>query len=1066
MDIRNAEAVYPLSFVQEALFSENTDKQERGVGQCKVALRGQLDFTAFEKAWQQVCSRHSILRSFFVSKRLEKPLQVVHKELDFPVHRIAFSELSPPEQEDRLTNFLSEDRNRYFDPYEAPLIRATVCELSAAEHYLICAYHKLVLDEQSLRLLLQEVFVCYAELCQKTSSRVSPDHTYRNYLTWLKQQDITATESFWRSELEDFIAPTPLVVERTDSEEVSDETAEIKFSLAETSDLKTWSEQHGLSSTTLAAAAWALLLSRYSDEKDVVFGLHTSGRSCRLEGSEFIVGPFANTLPVRARVSPGMSTVEWLKEFETSRLAARNHEYVSLKQLRNWIGVPESLPVFESSLRIVTGLNDFPSGPFAGLTVGEPEILEPQETPLVLTALFGDELILRMSYDGNRFAQFVITGMLEQLQTLLRGFITHADQPVSQLPLLSEATLRQLLVDWNGVDDGEQYDQCLHQLFEAQVERTPNTLAVVFENQQLTYRELNQRANQLAHHLKSLGVGRSVLVGLCVERSPEMVIGILAVWKANGAYIPLDPSYPFPRLNSMLTTAKPPVLLSQERLMEDLPSYFGHVVLLDSDWPEIASARDDNPENLIKSSDLAYVIYTSGSTGEPKGVMVPHRGVCNSSSVYARVINMPPGSRMLQLTSIGFDMSIFDIVPALISGLTLCLAPQTPPLGADLFRILQEQKIQIISLPPSVLNTVPSTELPELSFIGVAGEAVSRELVARWSPGRRFYNAYGPAEGSIWVSGTFLDVNGPPVIGHPIANLKLYLVDSLMRLVPVGVPGELCIGGRLAVTWGYLRQPEVTADKFVPDPFSSEPGARLYRTGDLARFLPDGNLDFVGRTDSQVKIRGFRIELGEVEAILGRHQAIREVVVVVRQDVPGDNRLVAYVVPQQREALTTSELHAYLKKRLPENMVPSSFVTLDALPLSPNGKVDRRALPAPDTDRPRLHQSFIPPQTETEQVLAKIWADVLHVEKIGIHDNFFELGGHSLLATQVTSRVRDLLQVDLSLPTLFEAPTVAGASKLIEKARDNGVASAPQAPIAPVSREKRRMNEAALKAAR
>lgn len=1065
MDIRNAEAVYPLSFVQESLLWRSTNKQDDAGGcQCKVALRGQLDFPAFEQAWQQVCSHHSILRSFFVSKRLEKPLQVVHKELGFPVHRIAWPVSSLQEQEERLASILREDRNRSFDPYEAPLIRATVCEISSSEHYLICTYHGLVLDEQSLLLVLKEVFVRYAELCQKSNSQLSPNYTYRNYLTWLKQQDTAATESFWRSEFEDFTAPTPLVVTPTETLKGSDEAAEITFSADETRELKAWSEQNQIGLTTLAAAAWGLLLSRYSDEKDVVFGLRTSGRPCRLEAVELMVGSFARTLPVRARVSSQMTTLEWLKEFETSRAASQNHEYVSMREVRNWIDMPDGLPVFESSLRVSTGPGGFPSAPFAGLTVGEPEILEQRETPLALKALFGAELVLQMSYDAERFEQAMITGMLEQMQTLLRCFISRSDEQLAQLPLLSESTQRQLLVDWNGVDNGERYDQCLHQLFEAQVERTPNTLAVIFENQQLTYQQLNQRANQLAHHLRSIGVGPGVLVGLCVERSPEMVIGILAVWKANGAYIPMDPSYPFTRLNSMLATAKPSVMLSQERLVEELPSYFGQVVLLDSDWSKIALERDDNPENLIESDDLAYVIYTSGSTGEPKGVMVPHRGVCNSSSVYARIINMPPGSRMLQLTSIGFDMSIFDIVPALISGLTLCLAPQSPPLGGDLLRILQDQKIEIISLPPSVLATVPLTELPDLSFIGVAGEAVSSELVARWSPGRRFYNAYGPAEGSIWVSGGFLDVNGPPVIGRPIDNLKLYLVDSLVRLVPVGVPGELCIGG-IAVTWGYLRQADPTADKYVPDPFGSEPGARLYRTGDLARFLPDGNLDFVGRTDSQVKIRGFRIELGEVEAVLGRHKLIREVVVVVRQDVPGENRLVAYVAPHQKESLTATELHTYLKKKLPENMVPSIFVMLDALPLSPNGKVDRRALPAPDANRPQLHQSFVPPQTETEQVLATIWADVLHLEKIGIHDNFFELGGHSLLATQVASRVRDLLQVDLTLPALFEAPTIAGTSKLIESARDNGVAPPRQTPITPVSRETRRMDQAALKAA-
>jgi acyl-coenzyme A synthetase/AMP-(fatty) acid ligase/aryl carrier-like protein len=457
---------------------------------------------------------------------------------------------------------------------------------------------------------------------------------------------------------------------------------------------------------------------------------------------------------------------------------------------------------------------------------------------------------------------------------------------------------------------------------------------------------------------------------------------------------------------------------------------------------------------------LAYVIYTSGSTGQPKGVMVPHRGVCNSSDVYARVIDMPPGSRMLQLTSLGFDMSVFDIVPALLSGLTLCLAPQAPPLGQDLLRLLQEQKIQIMSFPPSVLATIPFVELPELRFIGVAGEAVTAELVERWAPGRRLYNAYGPAEGSIWVSGAFLDGSRSPHIGSPIDNIELYLLDSRLRPVPVGVPGELCIGG-IGVTWGYFRQPDVTADKYVPHPFSRTPGARLYRTGDLARYLPDGTIDFVGRTDSQVKIRGFRIELGEVEEMLGRHPGVRETVVVAREDVPGDKRLVAYLLPQSEQAPTTTDLHNYMRQKLPENMIPSAFILLDEWPLSPNGKVDRRALPAPDTARPELKEAFVPPRNPIEAMLASIWIDVLRLEQVGVHDNFFQLGGHSLLATQIVSRVRETLQVDLSLPQIFEAPTITALAQLIE-ATTGPDAATTQPGIEPVARESHRINWSTL----
>ena len=1068
MNIRDTEAIYPLSPLQEAtlLHGDSGKEPENEIGQWSCTLQGDLAVPAFENAWQQVINRHAMLRSFFVWQRVESPVQVVHKQLSFSLAKQNWLGESAPQPQERLETFLQFDREQPFDPSEAPLIRATLCQTAEDLHQLVVTYHRLVLDDWSVQLVLKDLFDCY-EACRLGQALPPPSSlSYRNYLAWLKHQDRSRAEAFWREELAGMIAPSPLgdqvTADLSDRQAAYDEQG-LRLSVAEAASLQALAREHALDLRTIVQGAWAVLLSRYSDDTDVVFGVGLSGRPPDLEGSAFLVGPCMNTLPMRAHLFPDQPTISWLKALDTRQSALPQYAYNSPLQVQAWSEVGGGQPLFES--RVVFDdpeAEHLSPGPRAGINICDIRASGPTNLPLTLEARFAPDFSLRLIYDRRRFDSGAIGRMLEQMQTLLQGITQHPEQPLSTLPLLSESSLRQMLVEWNDTQTDAPQDRCIHHLFEAQAERTPDTFAVIYEQERLTYQQLNRKANQLAHYLQKFGVGRGVLVGLCVERSVEMIVGILGVMKAGGAYVPLDPSYPFERICSMLEDAKPPVLLTQERLIDELPSYQGQAVFLDSDWPSIAKQPEEAPASNARAEDLAYVIYTSGSTGKPKGVMVPHRGVCNSSDFYARVINLPPGSRMLQLTSIGFDMSVFDIVPALISGLTLCLADQDPPLGAELLRVLQQQEIEVISFPPSMLATIPVSDLPKLRFIGVAGEAVSAELIALWSPGRRFYNAFGPAEGSIWVSGTFLDGSREPHIGRPIDNIKLYLLDSQWRPVPIGVPGELCIGG-VGVTWGYLRQPDVTAEKYIPDQFSDSPGARLYRTGDLARYLPNGELDFLGRIDHQVKIRGFRIELGEVEAVLGRHPAVREVVVIVREDSPGDRRLVAYLVPQPGQAPGISELHGYLKKKLPDNMVPSAFVLMEALPLSPNGKIDRRALPAPDVTRPELEAPFVAPRGHIEETLAKIWADVLKLKQVGIHDNFFELGGHSLIATQVVSRLRDTLQVELSLPRFFEAPTIVKLAKVIEQVREDE--SAPQQPsIVPVSRETRRLKRSALEA--
>ncbi len=681
-------------------------------------------------------------------------------------------------------------------------------------------------------------------------------------------------------------------------------------------------------------------------------------------------------------------------------------------------------------------------------------------------ASLGNELTLVIPSDGQECCWFYdaealdsdsIARMLRSFATFLQGIVTDTAQRIAYLTLLSQEECDKILVEWNSTQTEYPQDLCIHQLFEAQVERTPDAVAVVFEAQQLTYRELNRRANQLAHYLLTLGVGPDVLVGICVERSLEMVVGLLGILKAGGAYVPLDPEYSKSRLAFMLHDTQAPILLTQKRLHECLPQSVAKVVCLDTDWKQISLLCDRNPANVAKPMNLAYVIYTSGSTGQPKGVMIPHRSICNHLLWMQTAFQLTEVDRVLQKTSLSFDVSTFELFWPLLAGLRVIIAkPGGHQDTAYLVKLIAQQKITFLHAVPSLLQVLLESEELEtcncLRYVTCGAEALPNELKERFFARLdvQLYNAYGPTEAAVGViyAQCQRGSNQPIVpIGRPIANTQIYLLDSHQKPQPIGVPGELHIGG-VGLARGYLNRLELTAERFIPNPFSSDPGAILYKTGDNARYLADGNIEYLGRIDHQVKIRGFRIELGEIEAVLSQHPAVLQTVVIAREDVPGDKRLVAYVVPNQEPAPTVNgdwrgvpplsqtgvDLRRFLKEQLPVYMIPNAFVMLDTLPLTPNGKVDRRLLPVPDTSDKSLEAGFVPPRTPTEEVLAGIWAEVLRVE-VGIHDNFFELGGHSLLATQVISRVRQTFNVELPLRTLFEAPTVADLGSSLETVR-------------------------------
>ncbi|HEU5200166.1 MAG TPA: amino acid adenylation domain-containing protein [Ktedonobacterales bacterium] len=1068
MQMKNVEDIYPLSPPQQGMLFHTLYAPQSGIycEQLGMTFHSPLERERFKEAWQYVIERHPILRTAFVWEGLDEPLQIVRRRVEIPWEEYDWQGGSASEQAARLQAFLQADRSRGFDLAHAPLMRLTLLRLSPETAQCIWSYHHLLLDGVSTNLILHEVFACYQALQQGQMSNLPRPRPYRDYIAWLQEQDLTAAEAFWRQYLKGFTAPTPLVVDQPSgagasaTEEGSGEY-EIRLSRERTSALQAFARQHQLTLNTLLQGAWALLLSRYSGEIDVVFGITVSTRPATLVGAESMVGVFINSLPLRVQVSPEEQVLAYLKKVQVAQIEARQYDYSPLVQVQGWSETPRGQPIFESLLVFENYSTE------AAQTEPDEERRlvdtwwgkERATYPLTLTVSPHTELMLRVGYELARFDEQTIQRLLGHLLQLLEGMLAGPEQQLEAIPLLTVPERHQLLLAWNHQParaSDDLAEACLHELFEAQAARTPDAVAVAYGDCQVTYAELNARANQVARYLSQRGVRSEILVGLCVERSVEMIVGLLGILKAGGAYVPLDPSYPPERLAFMLVDAHAPVLLTQEALSNQHASTLQssstspQVILLDADWPQIAQESTANLASGVYPANLAYTIYTSGSTGRPKGVIVSHRGLGNLARAQIDAFAVTLASRVLQFASPSFDAAVSELAMALLAGGTLCLDLEPILHSApDLLRMLREQSITTVTLPPSLLAVLPVEELPALRTIVVAGEVCQPEWLARWAAeGRHLRNAYGPTEVTVCATIMAWDGSRPNLpIGRPIANTVVYLLDQQMQPVPIGVPGELYLGG-IGLARGYLGRPDLTAERFVPHPFVDEKnaGARLYKTGDLARYLPDGNLEFVGRRDTQVKVRGYRIELEEIEARLAAHPAVQAATVVVWEDhtqsVPealtseeeeasGEKRLVAYLVFQPGKTLTSHQLYDFLQQQLPAYMIPSVFVELKVLPLTPSGKVDRRALPSPDEARVQTSERFVPPRNSVEEELAQIWADVLGLERVSVEDNFFELGGHSLLATQVTSRIREALQIEMPVWTIFETLTIAELAKAI-----------------------------------
>ncbi|MBG1241152.1 non-ribosomal peptide synthetase [Nostoc sp. NZL] len=1060
--MNNIDDLYELSPMQQGMLFHTLYAPESEVyfEQLLCILSGELNFIAFQQAWEQVVARHPILRSSFYWKEIEKPLQMVSKQVDLPWEKLDWRNFTPDEQQQHLEDFLKCDRQKGFELDVAPLMRFTIIQLENYTYQFIWSHHHILFDGWSMQIILKEVLAFYEAHQRGEHLRLQSVRPYREYIEWLQQQDIDQAKNFWQTTLQGFETPTFLGGNRG-LETYNEQSFQLSQTVTEK--LQYAARQYHLTLNNLVQGAWALLMSRYSGESDVVFGATVSGRPPTLEQVDSMVGLFINTLPIRVKVTNKTELLPWLKQLQTQALEQQQYAYCSLAEIQKLSDIPPGVPLFASILVFENyPLDSAKQETKKTLEISHISCFERTNYPLTVVINPASQLSGRIVYDTSRFEEQTIARMIRHFQTLLTGMSVNLQRNISQLSLLSADEEDQLILLENQQEIYSINYKCIHVLFEQQVEKTPDAVAIVYKQQNLTYRELNNRANQLAHYLQSLGVKPEVRVGICVERSLEMVIGILAILKAGGAYIPLDPAYPSERLAFMLEDVQIPILLTQTHLQDRLPINNQTVVNLDSDWKIIAQHKEDNLHSEVNPENLAYIIYTSGSTGTPKGTEVTHRSIIGFI-FGVDYIHLDAEQIWLQHSSISWDALTLELWPPFLYGGRCVLYPDKIPTPEGLSQIIQEQRVNILFLTTALFNLMIDMMpegLSEIKQLMFGGESVSVPHVRRaleLLPGTQLIHAYGPSECTVFTCCYPIpkqlaeNVHSIP-IGKPIGDRQVYLLDKDLHRVPLGVSGELYVGGA-SVARGYLNQPTLTREKFILNPFVE--GDKLYKTGDLARRFPDGNLEFIGRIDTQMKIRGFRIELAEIEAILLQHLDINQVVAIVREDEPGNKYLVAYLITKNNQP-TPSSLRNFLKKKLPDYMIPTAFVFLEALPLTPNGKINHRALPAPDTSQRNLEVDFVAPRTPTEQELATIWTEVLKVKQVGIHDNFFELGGHSLLATQIISRLREVFSLDFALRYLFENPTIA---ELAEKVSDQQIEQAENDDLASILQEVEHLSE-------
>ncbi|MEH2238479.1 non-ribosomal peptide synthetase [Nostoc sp.] len=1055
--------VFPVSFAQQRLWFLDQLIPNNTIYNVPTVIRltGSLNLTALEQTFNEIVDRHESLRTTFIVLD-GQPLQAIAPSLTIPISVLDLQLLPDGKGELEARRIITAEIEHPFNLSSGPLLRVKLLVLSKTEHILLMNMHHIICDDWSIGVLIRELGMLYTAFAQNQTPFLSElPLQYADFAHWQRewlQGEVLQTQlTYWQQQLNG-ISMLHLPTDKPRSAIQSYQGATQFFELPKklTDALEKLSQQEGVTFFMTLLAAFKTLLFRYTHQEDIAVGSPIANRNrSEIEG---LIGFFVNSLVLRSNLSGNPTFRELLDRVREVTLGAYNQQDLPFDKLVEELHPERNLshhPLFQVVF-------SFQNSPMSALEL--PGLVPSFINIDLKKTRFDLELHLWKCSDDFRslwganweysegvrgviiyntdvFEEATINRMLEHFKTLLLSIVTNPEQRIANLPLLSEVERHQVLVEWNNTKGNYPNDKCIHHLFEKQVQHQPDSIALVFGDEQLTYQELNNRSNKLAQYLQKIGVDSEILVGICISQSIEMIVGLLGILKAGGAYLPLDSSYPQERLKFMLEDAQVSVLLTQENLLKSFEYFLNPIVCIDKDWGIITQGNKNNLENSITSNNLAYVIYTSGSTGKPKGVAINHKAVnrlvCNTN-----YIKLSSSDKIAQASNTSFDAATFEIWGALLNGAQLVGVSKDVILSPHEFALqLRQKDISILFLTTALLEQI-SRDVPQafasLRYLLFGGEAINirwvKKILKHGVP-KHLIHVYGPTENTTFSS--YYHIQQLPEsstfipIGCPINNTQIYILDTYLQPLPIGVMGELYIGGD-GLAREYLNRTELTAQCFITNSFNNNSKTRLYKTGDLARYLPDGNIEFLGRIDNQVKIRGFRIELSEIEAVLSEHPVVKETVVIAEEDMPDNKYLVAYIVLSVVEVSNlTYNLCKFLKEKLPEYMIPTAYVVLESIPLTPNGKVDRHALPRPNIvtfDR----YDYVAPRSQVEELLGEIWAKVLIKEQIGIHDSFFELGGHSLLATQLISRIRDIFQIDVTVRNLFEAPTIEQLAKSID----------------------------------